>query len=199
VIRTNLATRPFYNERAVALALVAAAILVAAFTVFNVTRALQLSHSDTRLATEASQNEARARELRASAARLRASVDPRGIELASSEARLANDLIDRRTFSWTEVFNRFEATLPADVRITSVHPSIDRKRGIVLGISVVARSVEDVNQFMENLEQTGAFAGLLARDEQVNEQGMLEAMLETTYLPSVPAPPAAPAKAATKR
>ena len=49
--------------------------------------------------------------LRANAARLRSSVDVAQIDAASVDARQANDLIDRRTFSWTELFNQFEATL----------------------------------------------------------------------------------------
>ena len=110
MIRTNLSTRPFYNERAVQLVLLGAGLVVLAATLFNVTRILQLSRQDTQLATQAASDEARARDLVASAARRRATVDPRALELASVDARQANDLIDRRTFSWTELFNRFETT-----------------------------------------------------------------------------------------
>ena len=39
---------------------------------------------------------------------------PSRIEVASLEARQANELIDRRTFSWTELFNRLETTLPPE-------------------------------------------------------------------------------------
>ena len=128
VIRTNLSTRPFYNERAVHVWLLAIALAVAAATIFNVSRVMRYSRSDTQLATQASRDEARAADLRQQAARLRASVDPRQVDLASADARQANDLIDRRTFSWTELFNRFETTLPDDVRITAVRPKIDRDR-----------------------------------------------------------------------
>src|SRR5258706_10034888 len=98
MIRTNLSTRPFYNERAVHAWLLGIAILVAAATVFNVSRVIRYSRSDTELGTEASQNESRAVELRTQASRLRATVDTRQLDLASSDARQANDLIDRRTF-----------------------------------------------------------------------------------------------------
>ena len=111
MIRTNLSTRPFYNERAVQLWLLVLALVVAAATVFNVARVIRYSQTDTELATQASRDEARAADLRAEAARLRGSVDLQQIELASTEARQANDLIDRRTFSWTDLFNQFETTL----------------------------------------------------------------------------------------
>ena len=65
MIRTNLATRPFYNERAVHVWLLGAAILVVAATLFNGWRILHYSGSNTELAAQAARNEARARELRA--------------------------------------------------------------------------------------------------------------------------------------
>ena len=184
MIRTNLSTRPFYNERAVHFWLLVTAFLVVAATMFNVSRVLLYSRSDTQLATEASRNEAHAADLRQQAARLRATVDPRQVEFASTEARQANDLIDRRTFSWTELLNTLEATLPDDVRIVAIRPKLDKDKGIVLTISVVARGSDDVDEFMKKLETTGEFGDLGARiDEHVTEQGLLETTLDTTYAP----------------
>ncbi len=199
MIRANLSTRPFYNQGAVRLWLAALAVAAAAATVANVSSVLSYSRSDTELALQASRDETRAAELRASAARLRGSVDAAQIAAASVEAREANDLIDRRTFSWTELFNRFEATLPSEVRITSVRPRVDEKsRRITLAITVLSRGVEDVDQFMENLESTGAFAGIgVPLNERINEEGQLEAAFEMGYAtrPSVSgAPSSAPAR-----
>ena len=188
MIRTNLATRPFYNERAVGLWLLLVAVVVAAATLFNISSVIGYSRSDTELAMQASRDEARAADLRQQASRLRATVDPRQIEFASTEARQANDLIDRRTFSWTELFNRLETTLPDDVHITAVKPHIDRERGIVLTINVLARSVDDMNTFIENLESTGAFGHVQVGEEHPTEQGLFESVLEAPYLPEAGRP-----------
>ena len=134
--------------------------------------------------TQASNDEARAAELRAQRPqKLRASVDTRRSIRVSVDARQANELIDRRTFSWTELFNRFERTLPDDVRITAVRPTLDRDRRIVLTVTVLARSVDDVNQFMENLDQTKAFFDLHSRQEQTTDDGQIESALEMIYQP----------------
>jgi Tfp pilus assembly protein PilN len=183
VIRGNLATRPFYNEPAVHLWLFAAALLVVVATLFNVVQMLRYSRSDTELARQAANDEARATELRAEAARLRATVDAKQIERASLEAHQANELIDRRTFSWTALWNEFETTLPPNVRITSFRPRADVKRGNVVTIALVARGVDDVQQFMENLEKTGAFPDLYPPSERTNEQGQLETVIEAVYAP----------------
>jgi Tfp pilus assembly protein PilN len=188
MIRTNLSTRPFYNERIVHVWLIALAVIVAAATAFNASRVLKYSQSDTRLATQASRDETRATDLRQQAARLRSSVDPRQVDFAAADARQANDLIDRRTFSWTELFNRFETTLPDDVRIASVRPHVDRDQGIVLSINVLARNVDDVNSFIQNLESTGAFKNVRPAEEHNDDAGLLISSLEAIYLPSAGKP-----------
>jgi Tfp pilus assembly protein PilN len=189
VIRTNLSTRPFYNERIVQTMLILVALIVVAFTAFNASRVLRYSRSDTQLATQASRDEARAADLRQQAIRLRATVDTRQIESASVDAQAANELIDRRTFSWTDLFNRFEMTLPDDVRITSVRPKME-KEGFALEIHVVARSIDDINTFLENLEGSGAFRHTLSAEEHFDEQAQqttgspqLLATLQAMYLP----------------
>jgi Tfp pilus assembly protein PilN len=189
MIRTNLSTRPFYNERAVSLWLAGIAIVVLAATAYNVSSLIRYSRSDTELTRQADRDEARAAELRGAAAKLRATVDPRQVEFASTEARQANDLIDRRTFSWTELLNLFETTLPADVRISAVRPRHDRYAGTVLEITAIGRSVDEMGQFMQNLTKTGSFSGVRPVEEHENEQGMWEASLEAMYKPGTTTPP----------
>jgi len=188
VIRTNLSTRPFYNERLVHMWLIGVAVAVLAATAFNASRVLRYSRSDTRLQTQASGDESRAADLRRQAVRLRASVDPKQVDFAAADARQANDLIDRRTFSWTELFNRFETTLPDDVRIAAVKPRVDRDRGILLTINVLAKTVDDVSTFIENLEKTGAFMDIRPADERTDDNGLLISSLEAVYVPTAGKP-----------
>jgi Tfp pilus assembly protein PilN len=197
VIRTNLATRPFYNERAVGVWLTAVALIVAAITLFNVWAVLYYSRRDTQGETQAGRDEARAAELRSAAARLRATVNTGELQAAAVRAQVANQLIDRRTFSWTELFNRFESTLPPNVRITSVRPDAT-DAGVQLSINVIARSVDDVDRFIANLEETGVFINPLSRSERITEEGQLSAALAMLYLPK-PAPTAAAPTATTGR
>lgn len=188
MIRTNLSTRPFYNARLVSLGIGLLALVVAAATAFNVTRALTYAGTNTELVAQASQDESTARDLRATATKLRATVDPKQIEAISAEAREANALIDRRTLSWTELFNRFEDTLPADTRITAVRPSIDRDRRILLTVTVTARSVDDIDQFMQKLDATGVFLDVQSTREQTTEDGQVVSTLEMIYRPAGSAP-----------
>src|SRR5262249_38700088 len=116
------------------------------------------------------------------AARERASVDTRQIARISVQAKLANDLIDRRVFSWTALFNRFATTLPDNVRLTSIRPQLDDKtRQTMIAITVVARTVQDIDTFMENLRKTDGFVDVVPSEEHLNEEGQLEAALIAHY------------------
>ncbi len=185
MINTNLATRPFYNDTAVRLWIAVLAVVVIAASIFNVTRLTSYSHDDTTQARQAIQDEERAAALRARATQLRASVNTTQMDAAAIEASQANELIDRRTFSWTELFNHFEETLPAEVRITSVRQRSGDTAGTGILITIVARSVDDVYEFTEKLKATHAFSDLLVRDETMDETtNQLSAAIEGSYRPA---------------
>jgi hypothetical protein len=182
ILRTNLATRPFYNERAVRLALFGFAAAVALFTLINVGQFLRLSASERRLGSAVADSEREADRLRAEAARIRTQIDPKELAVVSAAAQEANGIIDRRAFSWTELFNRFEATLPPDVRIRSVQPRTDRN-SFVVAVVVEARRVEDIDAFIEALEQIGGFQNVRPVEEATTEDNLLEAVVEGVYVP----------------
>jgi len=164
--------------------MVLAAVVVLAFTTFNITRIVLLSRENTELVMRQSGDASRTRQLRAAAQRTRASLDPKAIEAVSASAHEANAIIDRRLFSWTELFNYFETTLPDDVRITSVRPQTDRPGNVKVSMTVIGRRVEEINRFMNALEDTGAFRNVLSIDERPTENGDLLAVVDAQYLPS---------------
>jgi hypothetical protein len=183
MLRTNLSTRPFYNEHAVRTALGALAALAIGLTLFNAYEILRLQgqSADARQATV--QNDAQARDMRDKAQVIRRSIDRAKLEAVQTAAREANSLIDRRTFSWTELLNQFQATLPADVRIAGVMPQADNEGRRLVQISVFSRRIEDLEAFMDALEKTGAFSGVLPRADQPDESGTIRTELQAYYAP----------------
>lgn len=181
MIRTNLSTRPFYNERAVHAGLAVAALIVLGLTVVNVVRIVSLSRQNTGLATQIEQEQAEAGRLRREAAAIRSGIDPESLTRIVTAANEANALIDQRTFSWTEFFNRIEATLPSDVMLTAVRPSFEEGNTIIT-METVGRRAEDIDEFMERLEATGAFEDVLPARENVTEQGMYQVAITARYV-----------------
>jgi hypothetical protein len=70
---------------------------------------------------------------------------------------------------------------------------------VTVRLGVVARSVDAIDEFMEQLEATGAFSGLLSTSESPDEDGTLVATLVGEYMSGapVPQPPAATRTATT--
>ena len=183
MLRTNLSTRPFYNVRAVQVTLGIFAGLVLAITLFNVVEIVRLAASQRSLGSHAAESETEAARLRAEAVPIRSQINPRELQVVAAAAREANGIIDQRAFSWTSLFGQFESTLPPDVRITAVRPRLERNGTFVVAIAVEARRAEDVDGFIEALELKGAFRDVLAVQQQTSETGLIDAVIEATYVP----------------
>lgn len=184
MLRTNLSTRPFYNERGVHALLGLTALIVVALTVFNLTQIVLLSQRQSELGRRADAAEARARDLRAHAARTRQAVDNKQLGQMSDSAREVNAIISQRLFSWTDLLNRLETTLPDDVRITVLRPRVDRDGSVTVQMTVTARSLEDIDLFMANLEETGAFSGVFPSEDTPMDDGLIQATVEGKYAPT---------------
>lgn len=180
MLRTNLATRPFYNERAVHVLIGMAGAIVAIITVLNVIRIVTLSQHNTELSARINADRAEAERLTAEAARIRRTINKDELAVVVDAAQEANALIDQRTFSWTEFFNLIESTLPPDVMLTSVRPSF--KDGITrVGMSVLARQAVDLDEFMNKLEATGAFIDVFIPSQDRTDEGLYRGLIQGVY------------------
>jgi Tfp pilus assembly protein PilN len=102
--------------------------------------------------------------------------------VVANAAREANSIIDQRAFSWSDLFDELEHTLPDDVRITAVDPSLNPQGQFVVNIAVQARRSEDLDAFIEALEKTGSFRDVITPAEETNEQGLLVAVVRGVYI-----------------
>lgn len=174
--RMNLATRPFYNDRAVHLVLAGLGLGVVAVLALEATRLVELSRAHRELALEAGAAEGEAAAVSTQTARLEREMPRDATASLVVEAEEVNRLIEQRLFSWTAFFNVIERTLPANVMLTAVRPDADEE-GTSVDLAVVGRTVADIEEFIRRLEGTGVFADVLARQGELNEEGMYRAQL----------------------
>jgi hypothetical protein len=182
MLRTNLSTRPFYNIRAVQVALGGLALVVAVMTIINLVEVIRLTSSERALGARANQAETDAQRLRGEAQRIRSQINARELNEVAAAAQEANAIIDLRAFSWSDLFSQIEATLPENVRLTSFQPQEDREGRLVVNLRVQARRVQDLELFIDALEKTGRFHQVLAAEEQTNPEGLINALIEGVYL-----------------
>jgi hypothetical protein len=187
MLHNNLSTRPFYNERVVRTALGAVAALAIGLTLFNAYEVVRLRGHSRDARETIARNDTQAREMRDQAQAIRRSIDRQKLAMVQTAANEANALIDRRTFSWTELLNQFQVTLPPDVRIAGVQPQSDAQGRRLVNISVLSKRIEDLEEFMAALERTGAFSGVLPRSDRPEDDGTLVSQLQAYYEPSTAA------------
>ena len=200
MLRTNLSTRPFYNERAVHVALSLVGLVVLALTVLNIVEVVRLSRQNTGLATHIRDDRTAAQDLTRRAQQTRQGINQTELKVIVAAAREANALIDGRTFSWTALFNQLESTLPPEVMLVSVRPTID-DGGTQLTMIVLGRRAADFDEFMEKLEATGKFERVMVRQASPQDDGSTQLTVETAYVPEAPdeqAEPPAPVAPADK-
>lgn len=181
MIRTNLSTRPFYNVRLVRAVVGLLAAIVVGVTLFNVFEIIRLSANQRTVGAEAISAEDEADRLRTEAARIRSQIDTDELDRVAGAAAEANAIIDQRTFSFTTLLTQLEVTLPANVRIRAVRPRLERDGTVVVLITAEARTFDELDEFVEALEDTGAFRDVLPTVEETMDSGVIVATIQGTY------------------
>lgn len=186
MLRTNLSTRPFYNERAVHAIAAVVALGVLAVTAWQVVRAVRLSRYKTELNTaikrDRNETEYRTKE----AAQIRRGLNQKELTVVAAAAKEANELIEQRTFSWTQLFNQLESTLPEDVMLTAVRPEF-KDGETQVNLEIQGRNSDANDAFWDRLEKTGSFHKIQWSAVTVTEDGLHRLQMKAVYTPPQPA------------
>lgn len=190
MLRGNLASRPFYNERLVSAGLAIVAVLALALTVFNGYKLYALSKERSVVKAQIGRDTAQAEQIERTALNLQRTVDRQTLIQLAGSTQEANALIDARTFSWTAFFGLIEKTMPIDLHLIAVAPRIE-KGEIKVTMSVVGRKVDDVETFVDALQETGTFYDVIQKVTERNEDdNTYRAEVVSFYLPSSQSTPA---------
>ena len=182
MLRGNLSSRPFYNERLVLVALGVMAAGVVALSAFNFSRLTSLSAASTELEGHATRDRDEAARIRADIRSAVAAVDMNRLGPLVAGAAEANALIAQRTFSWTEFFDVVEGALPYEVRLVGVSQRVEDDERVLV-MSLVAQTDRDLNDFVRAMLDTGVFFDVLPTEKAQNDDGTVGAIVETHYLP----------------
>jgi hypothetical protein len=184
MLRTNLSTRPFYNERAVHVAAAIVALIVLAVTAWQVVRIVRLSRYKTELNTAIRRDKNQTEFMIREAESVRRGLNQKELTLVAAAAKEANQLIEQRTFSWTALFNQLEATLPQDVMLSGVSPDFTKEGTIQISLDLQGKDSEANDEFFDRLEKTGSFRNILWSTVDVTEEGFHRIQMTADYLPS---------------
>jgi hypothetical protein len=92
-----------------------------------------------------------------------------GAQKTLDRSSFLNSLIDERSFPWTKIFMDLEQTLPPGVRVVSISPRLVNGRAEVT-LEVGAQSESSKIQFLEAIEKSNVFSGMVVKDDKHNDQ-----------------------------
>ncbi len=186
----NLAGQPFRNERLPLLLLGAAAVGLAFLTVWHaMVIGRVLPGRTSALHGDVAALEQQTGRMRAEARSLQRPKPP-AADLAHWAA--LKELVDRRAFSWTDLFAVLEDALPDGVRLDSIAPKVEKGK-VRLDIDAVARSYEEGFDFIRVLEERPEFEDVLPLSRG-NEGTTFRYTMSYRPVPPPPRAPNAPAR-----
>ncbi len=182
----NLATRPFPHYRTTNVLLTAILFLITGFSVWQVLGFLDYTERVAALGgTE--------REVRVDWEYLGGRVDELRQQLNRPEAvaqmqeiRFLNQVVDRKSFSWSSLLSVIEDVIPRGVYLTVLEPDIDDGGRIRIEMEARGRSVAEISTFIAGLEQTPVFKDVaVSVEERDFEDGLAEilVLMDAEYLP----------------
>ena len=181
MLRINLATRPFYNERPIYLCLGLLVLLGFSFIINGGLEIVKMSRLRTVFDNRMAENDHERAELSRRSVELNLAIDSTLFESLDNATGEATSLVERRLFSWTELFDRLEVLIPENVRLTEVRPEI--VDGVVsVSLGVVGRSRDDIREFVEALQRAEAFSMVLNRQVELTGESMYRGLIEGLYL-----------------
>ena len=181
MLRMNLSTRPFYNERGVRCLFLVLGLLGTSLLFGGVARVFELATAQSELGLSADIVERETKEIEAKITEIDGHVGDAALEPLIDAVEKVNQLISQRVFSWSEFFSLIEKTLPDEVIVTGLRPKHDNE-GTNITINVVGTSVTDIDEFIRRLEETSSFFGVLAHEEEMTGDRRYRALLRGRYL-----------------
>jgi type IV pilus assembly protein PilN len=114
--------------------------------------------------------------------------------ITRDQSQFLNQLIERKSFSWTRVLEDLEKVMPARVHVVSINPELDDDNQLKLKMAVGGDSRERVIDLARRMEESRHFAQTYIQDEHYGNTGtgdVVRITLVATYVPeTVPVPSA---------
>ncbi len=110
-------------------------------------------------------------------------------------SQFLNELIERKAFSWTQVFAELERVMPARLHVVSIHPEVDDNNQLEIKLVVAGESADRALDLVRRMEQSPRFRQpqITAQNAQIASQtpgDNVEFSITAGYVPATPGLPA---------
>lgn len=103
------------------------------------------------------------------------------------DSAFLNELIARKSFSWTLAFSELEKLMPTRVHVTSMHPQIDAEKQLEIRMTVTGDSREKALELLRRMEDSPHFRQpqLLSEIQDPKGGPDIQFIVSAYYVPSV--------------
>jgi|SRR5580700_6826147 type IV pilus assembly protein PilN len=121
------------------------------------------------------------------------------------QSQFLNELIERKSLSWTRVLEDLEKVMPARVHLVSIHPELDDDNQLTLKMVVAGDSRERAIELARRMEESQHFTQTYVETEHAAPLGsgdVVELTINGIYVPMAtpePAPAPKTVKATTEK
>jgi type IV pilus assembly protein PilN len=106
------------------------------------------------------------------------------------QSQFLNNLIERKSLSWTYVLEDLEKVMPARVHLVSIHPELDEENQLRLKMVVAGDSRDKALELPRRMEDSKHFAQTYVETETAAQQGTgdtVQFTIDGIYIPEVAA------------
>jgi type IV pilus assembly protein PilN len=101
------------------------------------------------------------------------------------QSQFVNGLIQRKSFSWTRVFEELELVMPSNLHVISLRPELNEQNQMELQMRVVGDTRTAAVELVHRMEGSRHFQGAQLLSESQNGQmgSSIIALVDTIYVP----------------
>jgi type IV pilus assembly protein PilN len=113
------------------------------------------------------------------------------------DSQFLNELIERKSFSWTRVLEDLEKVMPARVHLVSIHPELDDDNQLALKMTVSGDSRDKAIELARRMEDSRRFTQTYMESEHIDvASSSVQFNIRAIYVPQLLAAPVASPPAA---
>jgi type IV pilus assembly protein PilN len=103
------------------------------------------------------------------------------------QSQFLNELIQRKSFSWTRVFEDLEQVMPSNLHVVALHPELNEQNQMQLEMKVAGDSRAAAVELVHRMEGSKHFQGSqLVQENQSGDNGStIAALITTIYVPDL--------------
>jgi Tfp pilus assembly protein PilN len=184
-LHLNLASRPFRDYRPLYAVVVVVSLLIAFLMLNNIDTYYRDWRETTNTRDEIARIVAQAEQERRRGELAQKQIGAIDLTTLDRQAKFVNAHLAERAFSWSELLERLESTLPRDVRITSIAPTFSNDGTVQLTLQAEAKESDGMLETITRFQSSAWFAKPFPSSEQ-NTGEVFRFGLSVQYKPSIP-------------